>query len=187
MPGRLPLIVGLLGSVLLAGAGAVAPGAGASAVSTRRATPPACSRAEPASIPANAWAPARSSLAPAGADAIRLCRYTGLNVRPRLGLARSSLHTTASFVSRIVGELDRLPPPPSGPISCPADDDSEVVVVLAYPGGHTVAVSVGLEGCQLVTNGDLHATAFGFGSPRQFGPRLLAELARLTGYHGPTP
>jgi hypothetical protein len=85
-------------------------------------------------------------------------------------------------VRRLQQEFDALPPFPPGPgaTACGSDDESQIVARLAYRGGHRVTIALSLGGCARVTNGSLVRTAFGFGSPRQFGPELLEELQRLT-------
>jgi hypothetical protein len=59
------------------------------------------------------------------------------------------------------------------------DDASQILAVLAYPGGREVRISVGLTGCEAVSNGSVHRTAAGYGPHPRRGPRLLAELKRL--------
>jgi hypothetical protein len=121
-------------------------------------------------------------LAPPGTGAIRLCRYSGLNAHPRLALVGSRLLDSRTIVDQLVTELDRLPAL-RGAVACPADDGSQILALLAYPGGHQVSISVGLTGCALVTNGSVHRTAAGLGTPRAFGPQLLASLKQLVGIH----
>ena len=104
-------------------------------------------------------------LAPPGTGAIRLCRYSGLNAHPRLALVGSRLLDSRTIVDQLVTELDRLPAL-RGAVACPADDGSQILALLAYPGGHQVSISVGLTGCALVTNGSVHRTAAGLGTPR---------------------
>jgi hypothetical protein len=132
----------------------------------------------PAALPAAQWSAARRVLAPAGADAIRLCRYSGLNAHPRLALVGSRRLDDRTIVHQLVSEFDRLPSL-HGAVACPADDGSQILALLAYPYGHRVSISVGLTGCALVTNGSVHRTAAGLGTPRAFGPQLLASLKQL--------
>jgi hypothetical protein len=111
---------------------------------------------------------------------IRLCRYAGLNAHPRFKLLRSSLRSNRRLIRKLVREFDRLPPFAPGAVACPADSGSQIVALLAYPNGRAVRISVGLSGCASVTNGDVVRTAFGFGTPRKFGPQLVSELKHLT-------
>ena len=179
-------VAGVLSVLVVGGAAARAPVARArERADSGGMLPKRCAIREPGSISPSSWPPARRELAPAGATAIRLCRYSGVNAPglPGLLLVRSTLHDIPSLVSRMAREFDRLPAW-SGALWCPADDGSEIIVLLAYPDRHAVTIGVGLTGCAVVTNGSLGRTAFGWGSPREFGPQLLAELERLTGYRG---
>lgn len=154
--------------------------------SQRTVLPPGCARQRPASggaLEPAAWAAARAQMAPPGASAIRLCRYAGLTARRRFALIRSRLVRQGHLVTELLGEFDALPRLPRGVINCPEDDRSQIVALLAYPGGHELTISVGLSGCGVVTNGGLLRTALGFGSPPStpLGPDLLAKLEGLTG------
>lgn len=144
------------------------------------AQPARCSHKEPR-IPAEGWSAAEHKLAPTGARAIRLCRYSGLNDHPRLRLVRARLLSRTGLVAQLVTRFNRLPSGPRGAVSCPADDGSEIVALVSYPGGHEVRISVGLTGCLQVTNGSVRRTASGYGPHPARGPRLLAELNRLVG------
>jgi hypothetical protein len=141
--------------------------------------PPRCPLRAPSRISPESWSPARRQLAPSGASAIRLCRYSGLNGQPRLTLIRSITIDAASVVGELVRELDRLPSD-HGVMACPADDGSEILALLAYPGDHAVTISVGLRGCETVTNGSVNRVALGLGSPPAFGPQLVSQLEHLT-------
>jgi hypothetical protein len=152
-----------------------------------RELPPACLHRAPSRLAAELWRPARRTLAPAGASSILLCRYGGLNARPPLTLDRMRLLRAPGLIKELIRQLDRLPAPPKGPTACPADDGSQIVALLGYSGGRTVPVSIGLSGCETVTNGTVARTAFGFGSPPAFGPQLLRHLKRLLANGGQTP
>ena len=177
--GMLSFVVGALTPT------AVDAGVARQARFARTVLPAPCSKRSPASIARNGWSPPHVVLAPAGASAVRLCRYSGLNAHPPLTLARAALHTSPSLVRRLVREFDRLPALGPGVLVCPFDDGSEIVALLSYPDRHAVAISVGLLGCATVSNGNLHRTASGIGSPRRLGTQLLVELEHLTGYRGP--
>ena len=171
------LLVGVAAGLVIAGCASTAASTSTTAPGT--AMPAACAETPPARMAVDRWAPARARLAPRGAVAIRLCRYSGLNSHPPLALVRARLITDRALVDRLVGELDRLPAT-RGAVACPSDDGSQIVAQLAYDGGHRVAVRVGLSGCELVTNGSVHRIALGMGSPPAFGPQLVAQLKRLT-------
>jgi hypothetical protein len=151
--------------------------AAGSASSPAAGMPTPCSSHAPAKLSAPRLGPARVQLAPAGVQAIRLCRYSGLNARPRLNLIGARLVQSPSVIGGLVRDLDRLPPF-SGPIACPADDGSQIVLWLTYPSGHRVAVSVGLTGCDSVTNGSV--VRMGLGS---VGAGLIDRLKRLVPLH----
>ncbi|MGA2924851.1 MAG: hypothetical protein ABSG43_02465 [Solirubrobacteraceae bacterium] len=140
--------------------------------------PAPCSAKAPVSVPAERWSAARGELAPAGASAIRLCRYSGLNAHPRLTLAGSRLLVSRSLVQQLVSEFARLPSL-SGAVACPNENLSQILALLSYPAGQQVTISVGLTGCALVTNGSVHRTAAGIGMPPAFGPQLVAQLEQL--------
>ncbi len=147
--------------------------------SPRPAEPSRCLTKEPRQLAANAWAPAMKQLAPAGARAIRLCGYDGLNARPRFKLAASALIHNRKVVGELVSEFDALPSLRPGAYACPDDDGSEIVALLAYPDGHEVTISASVTGCSVVSNGDVTRTADD-GPP---GLALMAQLEHLSGYH----
>jgi hypothetical protein len=135
--------------------------------------PAGCSPKAPARIRRNPWSATRAQLAPPGASAIRLCRYSAIPSH----LVRSTLIGAHRPVSSLVRQFDRLPAT-KGTFACPVDDGSQIVALLSYPSGHRVAIDVHLKGCNEVTNGDLFRAALG--RPGQPGPVLLARLERLT-------
>ncbi|MGH2871975.1 MAG: hypothetical protein ACRDL5_05885, partial [Solirubrobacteraceae bacterium] len=123
------------------------------------------------------WPAARTRLAPPGVDAIRLCRYSGMDSRPRQSLVGSRLLSRPGLVHALVADFDRLPAS-LGVFACPLADGSQIIALLAYRDGRQLPISTGLTGCELVTNGSARRTA-GLGSRRSVGPRLLAELEQL--------
>ncbi len=106
-----------------------------------------------------------------------LCRYSGLNDHPPSSLTAIRALRGRGRVRKLVARFDALRPL-TGTAHCPADDGSQILAVLFYGGGHRVTISVGLTGCNLVTNGDLHRIAANIGGQNPAGPRLLAELER---------
>lgn len=121
-------------------------------------------------------------LAPTGAKAIRLCGYDGLNAKPRFKLAASALIRNWRVVGELVSEFDALPALRPGAFACPDDDGSQIIALLAYPEGHEVTISASVTGCSVVSNGDVARSA-AYGPP---GPRLMAQLEHLGGYHRDT-
>jgi hypothetical protein len=129
-------------------------------------------------VPKNDWAPASQELAPKGAAAVRLCGYPGVNGAVPLQLERSRLLTGERLVTSLVDEFDALPPYPKASLFCGLDDGSQVLALLAYPGGRQVTVALDETGCNRVTNGDVVRIASGYGNT-PVGPRLVAELKAL--------
>lgn len=172
------MVVLVLSVTAIAGIGSAAPARSATArpAAVRSA---ACSRGAPGAIGPESWGPARHMLAPEGAQAIRLCRYSGLNAHPALSLVSFRVLTRHSRVAELVRRFDGLPRPPRGAVACPADDGSQILAMLAYPHGQEVKISVGETGCNDVTNGTVRRTASGYGPHPKRGPRLLAQLERL--------
>lgn len=152
------------------------PGGGSAAdaaVGARSAVPAGCARRSPVRLRAESWSLARRELAPAGARAIRLCRYSGLNRHRRLALVRSVALSAPGLVGELVREFDELPSQqPGTAIVCPTDDSSQIVALLAYPGGRVVTIAVHLRGCEPVTNGSVDRAAA--------GKELVPQLERLT-------
>ncbi len=175
------------GCLVLAIVGAAACGAShasssAAAASTpaHRVEPPPCAQTrKPDAVAHNPWAQARKRLAPAGPDAMRLCRYGGLNASPPNGLVHSRLVSGRAIITRLVGQFNQLPPFPPGAFACPSDDGTQILALLAYPNGKQVTIAVSLTGCEGVTNGDVDRVANGYGSHPRVGPDLLSELERL--------
>ena len=142
----------------------------AAAPARRAAAAPArCSPHPPAHVKPSAWKATRHVIAPHGASAVRLCRYSGLGDTPG-ALLRDVEVTRPKVVRRLVRRLDALPPA-AGMYACPNDDGRQVVAHFAYPDGHHLTVAVGLSGCRIATNGRLAGIAT---------PALLRQLRRLT-------
>jgi len=160
----------------LAGRGGAIAAAALSQASAPR--PAACPPHPPSSLPAQRWRAAEGQLAPAGAVAIRLCRYSGLNAHPKSALVSSRLLADPAVVRGIVTGFDRLPQMPRG-IFCPMDDGSQILVFLAYRGGRELTIRVALTGCRIVTNGSVGRTAAGFGAAPAAGPQLIKQLEQL--------
>lgn len=121
---------------------------------------------------------ARRVLAPPGPVAIQLCRYSAEVGRPVLRMMSSRRLTAHTVVRFFAGELAALPKQ-HGTVVCPDDDDSQVVATLTYPHSRTLAVGVGLRGCETATNGTVSRTASGFGTPPERVPPLVDQLERI--------
>jgi hypothetical protein len=117
--------------------------------------PPTCPLAKPSPSPVASRPGTATVLVPSGADALLLCRYSGLNGPGRAGrLTRRRLVTTAPIVERLARELDAIAPtPPDAVFSCPADDGSEILAEFEYRAGAADPVTVDLTGCTTAING----------------------------------
>jgi hypothetical protein len=147
---------------------------GAVATCSAQAATPACPTRAPATLSANNPRSAQS-LVPSGARWLVLCRYHGLNPAALAGrLERSAAVTAHTTLTGVAAELNALPSQGNYVFHCPMDDGSEILAIFGYPSGTTDTVSIGLTGCQLVTNGRITRTA-----SRPPGPALLATLGRL--------
>jgi hypothetical protein len=123
---------------------------------------------------------AKRILVPRGARDAWLCRYRGLNPNPAQvhTLAYSRHVTKGPQVRQLTRRFNALKPWPNngqGVTTCPFSDSSEVVAFFRYSRSSDVPVSVSLNGCRSVTNGQL--TRDGLRDP---GPRLLRHLESLT-------
>lgn len=143
-----------------------------------RVQPLACPARVLFHVPKNDWAPANRELAPKGAAVLRLCGYPGANSAVPLQLERARLVSDERLVSHLVDEFDALPPYPKAGLFCALDDSSQVLALLAYPGGQQVTVALDETGCNRVTNGDVVRIASGYANT-PVGPRLVAELRAL--------
>lgn len=134
---------------------------------------PRCPNLAPAPL-ASTKPHGRGLLVPKGATWVLLCRYRGLNSQAPRRLERERLVTSRAQIARLTAEFDALPPLPHG-IHCPFDDGREIVTTFRYPSRGEDVVSVGLAGCEVVSNGSFPPrTATG-----QAGSRLLAQLMAL--------
>jgi hypothetical protein len=155
----------------------------------------ACAASEPRKM-SSARPGADSALVPDGAVNIVLCRYDGLNDRPRRGLVGHQEIADQRTVTSLASAMNALPE--LGNIDCPADFGDAIVAYFTYASGPAASVSVGLSGCETVTNGQLTRTARKSDLvarlerlvPRTSGPPP-ARNATITGYvrlcGGPAP
>ena len=157
----------------------VSTAAAAGASSTASGAPDRCPARGPASGPKNSWSATRDKLAPVGATAIRLCRYDGLNAKPRLKFVSANLITTSKQVGELITQFDALKQLRGATTSCPSDDASQILALISYGDRHQVRISVALTGCSRVTNGNLSRTAANFAGRNPQGPKLVEQLRRL--------
>jgi hypothetical protein len=119
-------------------------------VAVAPATLPDC----PAAPPKAGTYPAgpAATMVPAGPTAARVCRYEGLNQTTPAGTLIKGVQLNSAELPRLVSSLNAAVPMPQR-MNCPMDDNSSDLVIFGYPDGHTVYVTVGLTGCNLVRNG----------------------------------
>ena len=91
--------------------------------------------------------------------------------------------TAHKAVAFFASELAALPPQ-HGTVNCPSDDGSQVVAILTYRQWRSLAVSVGLRGCDIATNGKVSRTASGFRTPSAKVPPLVDQLERIVPLSG---
>jgi hypothetical protein len=144
-----------------------------SAAGLGRGACPATDRPAPVSDRAGA----ARSLVPPGANALLLCRYGGVNDGSAAFRLRSSpvLVKDASTVARYARDLDALKALSGVVFHCPADTGTAIVAYFRYPTGPDDPVTLGLDGCMLVTNGHVHRTA----GVQPTGRRLVSALEAL--------
>jgi hypothetical protein len=112
---------------------------------------------------------------------IELCRYAGINRRPNFGLVGSDLVSARTTIHRLVQRFDALKsPPPNQAFACPDDNGSQIVAMLRYRARREVQISITLSGCQTASDGSLKRAAFNFDGRNPQGPKLVAQLKRLT-------
>jgi hypothetical protein len=117
---------------------------------------------------------ATTTLVPAGADRLTICRYNGMNALggvPQWGLRGTGLTVDAKTVTALARALDALKPtPPNTVTSCPMDDDSYLLAFFGYPSGVGDPVSIDTGGCATVTNGHLN---------RMWGGSVAEHMLRM--------
>ncbi|HEX4223550.1 MAG TPA: hypothetical protein VHZ97_14375 [Pseudonocardiaceae bacterium] len=93
-----------------------------------------------------------STMVPANPGAARVCRYAGLNEATPAGTLVKGAQVNAAELPALVNSLNAAKPMPMR-INCPMDDNSSDLIMFGYANGHTVDVTVGLTGCNVVRNG----------------------------------
>lgn len=101
---------------------------------------------------------ARKAIVPAGATSLRICRYWGFGNEqgkqtPKTQARAGKLNDQAVVKNRpllegLTDEFKELEPAPKGPISCPADDGTDLYAIFSYPHAEPVVISVSLSGCR---------------------------------------
>ena len=132
-----------------------------STVSPGAQTAPGLVAIAPATLPDCPAAPPKAGTYPAGPattmvpaspSAARVCRYAGLNQPTPAGTLVKGAQLNSAELPRLVSSLNAAVAMPQR-INCPMDDASSDLVIFGYQDGHTVNVTVGLTGCNVVRNG----------------------------------
>jgi hypothetical protein len=99
---------------------------------------------------------ADTSLVPKGAITLTICAYNGMNATrttPQFGLSGIGDTATPTMLARITAELDAIRVvKPGAAYNCPADDASEAILYFGYRSRPGDVVTVGMRGCNAVTN-----------------------------------
>jgi hypothetical protein len=132
-----------------------------------RASPQA--QGGPATIPFIPPSPTPSrrsgGLLPDGSIAVLIEQFGGLNDQPPLGLKSWVQITDAAAISKLVRDLNALPPFPGG-IFCPEDDGSYFELIFTYSARTRMDVKVEARGCgEVYVGGSTQAVAWTLTSP----------------------
>jgi hypothetical protein len=104
---------------------------------------------------------AKRAIVPAGAIALRLCRYYGFGAvrqtpktQARVGDLRDQtvVHSRA-VLEGLTLEFKELAAAPKGPVNCPEDEGAELYAVFFYRAAEPVVLHVSLSGCRFVSGG----------------------------------
>jgi hypothetical protein len=104
---------------------------------------------------------AGNSLVPRGAVSLTVCRYNGLKADPQSvhGVGPHRLVAAGKTgdphkIAKLTTELDSIRPTrPGARFGCPANFGTELLAFFAYPSRRGDVVTVGLSGCNTITNG----------------------------------
>jgi len=116
---------------------------------------------------------AGSPLVPRGAVSLTVCRYNGLAGAPgSAGSAQGSAPhrlvgagttSDSGTIARVTGELDAIRPARVAVYGCPADFGTELLAFFTYRSRPGDVVTIGLSGCNTITNG--HVRRLGLNAP----------------------
>lgn len=130
---------------------------------------------------------ADTSLVPAGAVTVTICLYNGMNATratPQFGL--SGLGDTGSrrTIARVTSELDAIHAvKPGAAYNCPDDDASEAILYFGYRSGPGDVVTVGMRGCNAVTNMAMQTISYPSGAAvphyLALGAPVIQQIAAL--------
>jgi hypothetical protein len=110
---------------------------------------------------------AGNSLVPPGAVSLTVCRYNGLKGDPQSvrgikphKLAAAGTTGNKRMIAKVTAELDGIRPTrPNARFGCPADFGTKLLAFFAYPSRRGDVVTIGLSGCNTITNGRVRRLA----------------------------
>jgi hypothetical protein len=106
--------------------------------------------------PAPARRGAATTLVPQRAASLTICSYNGMNAAPstpQFGLLGIGVTDRVTILKRLTHELDAIKPTPANAAySCPMDDGSQAILYFGYSSGPGDVVTVGMDGCNEITN-----------------------------------
>lgn len=127
------------------------------------------------------WSATKYSMAPRGAKRISLCRYRRKSQTGHFKLAGSGSVTHQRTKHELISLFDDLRQYRGRPVTCkPVGTQVDVTATLVYPDGHRVTIVALLYGCGSASNGDLRRPMYNVNRTNPAGPRLAAQLIRLT-------
>ena len=117
---------------------------------------------------------ATTSMVPAGAKTLMICRYNGMNAFggvPQWGLRGKGATSDPATITALARALNALKPVPRNEaFSCPSDDSSSLLAFFGYASGASNPVTIDIGGCGNVTNGHLS---------RMFGGAITQRMLAL--------
>ncbi|MGH2842511.1 MAG: hypothetical protein ACRDKL_02845 [Solirubrobacteraceae bacterium] len=126
------------------------------------------------------------TLVPAGAIDLTICDYNGMNATaatPQWGLEGIGVSDRRAIVGRLARELDAIrPTAPGVSYHCPSDDASQAVLYFGYRSGPGDVVTVGMRGCNAITNAAQSTISYPKGGPPArlgLGRPVIGQIARL--------
>lgn len=167
-------------AALAAGCAAII-GAGPSAATPLRTTPPpvtaaGCPELGPDRGPFPFPVGPAEVMVPGVPSSAAVCRYHGLNPPAEYRRLEASADLTDSSLRQLVSDLDSVGANVRpGVTTCLYDDAQDDLIIFSYQDGDPVYVTVQLLGCGIASNGTMRSMLHGL--PDSAGERVLAQLA----------
>jgi hypothetical protein len=95
----------------------------------------------------------RDQMVPGAPRLAVMCRYAGLNERATPETLTNTRTVTGPALDQLVRAASTGRPGPTGPMSCPPEYGSHLVIVFVYADAARVIVNRLLSGCRFITNG----------------------------------